>query len=80
MSLPKEIYESLMNEPARWRLTNNRWTIRRDDGVEIWCSHRDFGLGLYRPTEIRFPRRWRKKIWKAIESRWKRTTIANLLE
>ena len=78
-TLPEEIYESMVNEPVRWKTDSFGYCLVRDDGLEIWISNGVMFVKLYRPQKIKFPRKWRKKIWKAYKERWKHLTINDVL-
>ena len=78
MSISRDIYDSLMNEPERWR--SGSCTIRRDDGVEVWSSMGLFFCSLYRPSEVAFPLFWKIRIWRAISTIGSRMNLSDLLE
>ena len=74
----KEIYDSLMDEPERWRQFEH--TTDRDDGLSIWSGSGASFIHLRSPQKIGCPFFLRWKIDKAISTRHKRITINDIVK
>lgn len=77
MSLGKDLYDSLMEEPARW--IQGQWCIERDDGIAIWTINGLSFIALHRPCEIKLPFKWRWRIRRAVKTMHKRLKLSDLV-
>lgn len=81
MSLGKEIHESLIAEPNRWR--RSCMTLERDDGVNLFfCDIRFFRaitMQMDKPQYINLAWRWKLKIARAMKTLNERQTLQGVI-